>query len=107
MSRTISITTEPNKMLDFKQKLMQLCFDLVCDPDDWKKPIDIKIGLSTLQYVPHHENGRMLGMPETALLNLLRESIIHFTATTPTITKEGEYLVIKAKGYRMGPAGDH
>ena len=39
--------------------------------------------------------------------DVIVRAVEFFTATTPKVTREGEYLVVKSAGYRAGPAGDH
>jgi hypothetical protein len=66
-------------------------FSKVCNPDDWKAPIDSLC----------HESER----------EATAKAIIFFTATEPTFTPlqvgPRGWLRVTAKGYRMGPAGDH
>lgn len=67
-------------------------FDMVCSADDWKAPIDAIVDVDDD-------------------LNLIRRAVIHFTATDVQWKFAPEHgptkLRVTAKGYRMGPAGDH
>lgn len=67
------------------QKELDRLFGLVCDPNDWKAPINALID-------PDDEDG-------------VEEAIIHFTATIPDFVPEGDKVRVTAEGYRMGPAG--
>ena len=76
------------------QEVLKSAFELVqatrLGLGDWKAPILSSFSL------------------EDCSKELMRESIIHFTATEPTFkTLEGGRVLVKALGYRMGPAGDH
>lgn len=68
-------------------------FDMVCDPADWKGPIEAIV------------NGEMV--------NVAVEAIKFFTATCPKVElvmPKGNLLpkyLLTSPGYRMGPAGDH
>lgn len=46
-------------------------------------------------------------VPEGADLAVVAEAIIHFTATVPTFEVTGGGIVVRAAGYRAGPAGDN
>lgn len=71
--------------------LLQTAFNQICDPQDWKGPIDC--------VVPW----------EAASVYI--EAIKYMTATTPVSHVEqmdGQlYAHLTSVGYRMGPAGDH
>ena len=68
------------------QPIREAYFRLVADPKDWKAPIDAKV-------------------PKNLDLNALQDAIVHFTATEPTFVTSGDYVQVKAAGYRAGPAG--
>tara|TARA_R100001530_G_scaffold118527_1_gene85654 strand:+ start:1114 stop:1350 length:237 start_codon:yes stop_codon:yes gene_type:complete len=73
----------------YSQEVLKSAFELV-QATDWKDPIHGSFSL------------------EDCSKELMRESIIHFTATSPTFkTLEGGRVLVQALGYRMGPAGDH
>lgn len=70
------------------QDLLKAAFNSVCDPDDWKAPIDAFVPIELLDR------------------DLVERAIIHFTATTPTFAENGSGDVhVTAAGYREGPAG--
>lgn len=73
------------------QERLKKAFDAVCDPYDWRAPIGKYLPLTTVDAVGGFE--------------LIREAIIHFTATVPEIQPWNEGFFFKAKGYREGPAG--
>jgi hypothetical protein len=71
-----------------EQKRLQPFFDLVCDPKDWRAPIN-KI------------------VDQNADLELIREAIIFYTATVPKFKIVNDGYLVYSDGYRNGPAGDH
>jgi len=73
----------------YSQEVLKSAFELV-QATDWKDPIYGSFSL------------------EDCSKELMRETIVHFTATMPTFkTLEGGRVLVQALGYRMGPAGDH
>lgn len=71
-----------------EKKILKPFFDEVCNPKDWKAPIDAFI------------------RPKDKLRTA--EAILFFTATTARFEKQlNGWLRVIAKGYRNGPAGDH
>jgi len=80
-------------MKTYTQEELQAAFTKVQDKEHWKNPINAVVDAS--------EN-----------LHLIREAVIHFTATVPTfdilkVTEEGTKVAVRAIGYQAGPAGDH
>ncbi len=78
--------------MKYTQEQLVAAFDKVADKKHWKNPVDAVIDAS--------EN-----------LHLIREAVIHFTATVPTfdilkVTEEGTKVAVRAIGYYAGPAGD-
>lgn len=73
----------------FTLEALREAFDHVCDPDDWKAPIDI--------WLP----GDLVPVAVCA--------IEFYTATSPVITLDTDrmHYRLTAPGYRRGPAGDH
>lgn len=65
---------------------MRMLFDAVCDSADWRAPIEALV-------------------PEGVDLDFLGEAIEHFTATTPIFRTIRGGVIVKAAGYRAGPAG--
>ena len=64
-------------------------FDAVSDPEDWKAPI--------AAYIPGE------------VFDIVYRAIVFYTSTVPSgtyVPSEGRWI-IRADGYRMGPAGDH
>lgn len=81
---------------------MTVAFDAICDPADWRAPIDVTLTIARADE---------LGGPYT-----IREAILHFTGTYATFafeingekenTKDPNNVVrVEAPGYRAGPAG--
>lgn len=71
--------------------LRRAAFDQICDPADWKGPINALVPWEAASvYV---------------------DAVKYMTATEPMgrhVVKEGvSYCHITSVGYRMGPAGDH
>jgi hypothetical protein len=77
-------------MLLEKQVLLSV-FRSVENAKDPRGPIDAKIHADLCEVSPE----------------VIVRAVEFFTATTPKVTREGEYLVVKSAGYRAGPAGDH
>ena len=76
--------------VDAHATLMRIAFDQVCDPTDWKGPIDC--------IVPW------------AVANVYVEAIKFMTATTPTFERcsgvtGNPSFRLQSVGYRAGPAG--
>ncbi len=77
-------------MTTFSQTQLSAAFDLLCDPSDWRAPIDALV-------------------PATGV-ELAIAAIEHFTATTPKVGL-ARYPVglkvwrVSSVGYRAGPAG--
>ena len=70
----------------FSAEELKAAFESVQAPD-WKDPVNKIIPLKDLQ--------------------LIRESIIHYTGTVPTFDHCGMNTIhVQAKGYRMGTCGD-
>lgn len=71
-----------------RQDELQAAFNLVAEPDDWRKPINAMI--------------------EDKDVEIVREAVEYFTATTirtsPWMGKVG-HTHVRATGYRNGPAG--
>ncbi len=83
----LDVTYAPG--LTVKKSVLSKAFDEVADPNDWKGPISALIAFDN----PH--------------LQFVLIAVEFFTATEATAKAEGDKLRITAKGYRMGPAGDH
>lgn len=86
-SKTRSVLPESEEHAD----LLRTAFSQICDPDDWKAPIDC--------IVPW------------ASASLYVQAITFMTATNPAckhvIVKGYDCAHLTSIGYRMGPAGDH
>jgi len=65
----------------------EAAFRLVANPTDWKAPIDARV-------------------PADKLVAVVR-AIAFYTATSATVTPEGDVFRVTSIGYRSGPAGDH
>ena len=81
MTRIANINSEPTC------EILRAAFGQVCDPDDWRGPIDCLV-------------------PEK-LASLYHEAIVFMTGTVPVIhqTESRAVLRLTAIGYRAGPAG--
>lgn len=67
---------------------LEAAFNLVKDPEDWKKPIDKVI--------------------DTYQMDIVGKAIQFFTATEPMFEPNKSGCVrVTSIGYRAGPAGDH
>ncbi len=66
-------------------------FNMVQNRQDWKGPIDASIDADLCEVSEE----------------VISDAVVFFTATVPTITHENGKLIVKAIGYRKGPAGDH
>ena len=73
----------------FTRDALAHAFDRLCDPADWKAPIDT--------WVPGE------------LVRIAVCAIELYTSTTPIITLDTDTMRYRltAPGYRQGPAGDH
>lgn len=86
--------TDKTRMVSQDQyaELMRAAFNHVCDPNDWKAPVDA--------IVPW------------GLANIYIDAIRFMTATIPTAERCADVtgnpsFRLQSVGYRMGPAGDH
>lgn len=85
------------EQMNARRETLKAVFDRVCDPKDWKAEIYAEIPAS-----------------QTAF-NLLNEAVEFFTATRLQVVgidfnrhiSGFPVMVVKADGYRKGPAGDH
>lgn len=84
--------TDKTRMLnlDAYRELMRTAFDQICDPEDWKGPIDC--------IVP------------CGVVNVYVQAIQFMTATTPTSERCADAtgnpsFRLQSVGYRAGPAG--
>ena len=87
--------SEADSFKGYSKPELQLAFDKVSDPKDWRAPI---------AYMLQDTPGSDAAEQELALIEA---AIQYYTATTPTISysyKRHGYI-IKSVGYRMGPAG--
>jgi len=76
------------KYYEARVPLMKKAFEKVQNPHDWKEPIEA--------WIPEEE------------WDITRDAVIFYTATTPCIVSWlGSLILIRADGYRRGPAGDH
>lgn len=71
--------------------LLRVAFDQICDPTDWRGPIDALVPWDSA--------------------NIYVQAVRYMTATVcecRQVKKGGEiYAHLTSVGYRMGPAGDH
>lgn len=71
----------------FTDQQLKATFDSICDPLDWKAPIDAYC------------------KPED--MNIVYQSIKHHTGTQATFLPAGvRGMRVLSEGYRMGPCGD-
>ena len=74
--------------MKYTQSQLEQAFQKVQNKNHWKGPID--------SYIQAHER------------DLISAAISHFTATQANFTIQSNgWLRVKAKGYRLGLAGDH
>ncbi len=74
--------------MNYSQSELEEAFKKVQNKNHWKGPIDTFIKLEER--------------------DITARAISHFTATPATfIPYSNGWLKVKAKGYRLGPAGDH
>ena len=73
--------------MNYKTEDLEKALDTVCDPKDWKAPIEAVVKNEADQAI-------------------IAEAIEFFTATIAEFTKDDNgRLWVVADGYRMGPAG--
>ena len=80
--------------IDMNAEVLRKAFDQVCDPNDWRGPIDALVPLTSS--------------------DIYVQAVEFMTATKPTLKLSGHYgsdghlmLRLQSVGYRAGPAGDH
>jgi len=86
--------TKTTESYDAMQARLTRAFNLVKPATHWKDRIDAVVDTATLVAIGSD-------------MSELREAVIHFTATTPTMRHiAGGLIRVEADGYRAGPAGD-
>ncbi len=86
---TASVAYDPERMTGFRLEQLAGAFDRVRNPRDWKAPIRAVI----------RADERLV----------VEKAVLWFTETTPEFVPASggsERLVVRALGYRRGPAGD-
>jgi hypothetical protein len=82
----MTTTTAPAESFEAMQARMRRQFDRVCDPTNWKNPIDTTVAIAT------HDKMRAIA-----------EAVVYFTGSVPT------FSAIKIRGvrcvYRVRAAG--
>ena len=74
----------------YTQAALQKAFNSIANPSDWRAPICAKLPVTPTDF------------------ELVRQAIMHFTATTPMFKAVGDgrhQIQVNAIGYRQGPAG--
>ena len=114
-SKSAPTVAETSLMIPVKEDLKNLtqeqkefAFDLVCDSDDWKAPINAELDIASTCLALQAQ-----GIPafsRSDLISLFDDVIIHFTATHAKFNYGGtrwtsKAIQVIAEGYRMGPAG--
>lgn len=66
-------------------------FELVSNKQDWRGPINASVHVGCCNYEPE----------------ILNRAVQYFTATDASIEEKDDHYVVRAAGYRAGPAGDH
>lgn len=89
---------------DQKSFLFDLCLH---EGQDWKDEISkiLNIEMATRMCLD-----KGIPIKETEdLISLLDAAVVFYTATWAefSVHNEDRHLIVKAEGYRMGPAGDH
>lgn len=86
---TASLAYDPRRMTGYRLEQLAAAFDRIRDPRDWKAPIRAVIPA--------------LERP------VVEKAVLWFTETVPVFEPapgELDRLVVRAPGYRLGPAGD-
>jgi hypothetical protein len=86
---TASVACKPERLTGYRWEQLAAAFERVRNPRDWKAPIRAEI--------PAVERP------------VVEQAVLWFTATVPVfIPARGatDRLVVRAPGYRLGPAGD-
>lgn len=92
MTTDYAVTTHSGRATT--QSRLKMVFELVANPADWKARINATIPTAKLVE---------LGVT----FEEIEDAIAHFTGTLPFVQSVAGVTYAKAKGYRMGPAGDH
>lgn len=71
-----------------EQTVMHQVFSLVQDKADWRNPVNARVYADCCNFSD----------------DLIACAVRFMTATEATITREGSFIVVKAKGYFAGPA---
>lgn len=86
---TASAAYQPERMTGFRHEQLAAAFDRVRNPRDWKAPIRAEISVTERPVV--------------------EQAVYWFTATVPVFLEAPgarARLLVRAPGYRLGPAGD-
>lgn len=85
-----SLAFDPERLTGYRQEQLAAAFDRVCDPRDWKAPIEAEI----------LEQDRIV----------VEQAVHWFTDTVPMFTAlpgASGRLEVRARGYRLGSADTH
>ena len=86
---TASAAYQPERMTGYRHEQLAAAFDRVRNPRDWKAPIRAEIAVAERPVV--------------------EQAVYWFTATVPVFLHApgaATRLLVRAPGYRLGPAGD-
>jgi hypothetical protein len=86
---TASLAYNPERMTGYRHEQLAAAFDRVRNPRDWKAPIQAVI--------------------PAAERPVVEKAVLWFTDTVPVFMAAAgatDRLVVRAPGYRLGPAGD-
>jgi hypothetical protein len=84
-----SVACDPERLTGYRREQLAAAFERVRNPQDWKAPIQAVI--------------------PAAEWHLVEKAVLWFTATVPKflpVPGTPDQLVVKAPGYRLGPAGN-
>lgn len=83
---TASGVYDPRRMTGYRMEQLASAFDRVCNPRDWKAPIQAVI--------------------PAELMPVVEQAVLWFTGTAPvfeSLAGEPDRLVVRAPGYGRGP----
>lgn len=86
---TASLACDPQRVTGYRREQLAAAFERVRNPRDWKAPIRAVI--------------------PAAQRPVVEKAVLWFTATVPVFMAASGAtgrLVVRAPGYRLGPAGD-
>jgi hypothetical protein len=89
--QAVTLTQDTTQGMLLEKTLLSSVFSMVENKKDWRGPIEAKLNADLCEVSQE----------------VIARAVEFFTSTTPSFTREGDYLIVAALGYRAGPAGDH